>query len=83
MTPLKILHDGALVDADELTFTSDPVAPQTLQAEDGARLEFQCHLANLFKLRDKKQADGKPVYVFITKLEMKVTPPNLSEGAIK
>jgi hypothetical protein len=80
VTPLKILHEGVVVDADELTFTGDPVVPQKLKAEDGAILEFQGSLANLFKLHDKKQADGKPIYVFITKLEVRVTPPNTSEG---
>jgi hypothetical protein len=81
MTPVRILHEGELAEAQQLTFSTEgSVVSQVVLAEDGAKLEFQVGLVSLFKLLEKRQADGKPIYVFMTKLEAKITPPVVSEG---
>lgn len=73
--PVRIMHEGDLADADEVSFTGEAVASCSVIIEDGAKLEFTNHLMKVFRLRDKKQADGSAIYAFMGKVETRVTPP--------
>jgi len=82
--PVRILHDGSMVDADELTFVARSPAVANIaeaEVEDGAKVECRFQLTNLFRLRDAKQADGATVYIVMAKVETKVTPPTKTTEA--
>lgn len=79
MTPVKVPYENEVVDADQIEFNSVGGAPELLELKDGTRIEFGHQVKTVFKLRDKKKADGSPIYICSGQVNIKLTPPNSTE----
>ena len=62
MTPTKIIFNGELHMADELTFEPLRDQWQEFRLEDGTLLRVKFVLAKVVRLRDLKTPAGQPVY---------------------
>jgi hypothetical protein len=81
VTPVRLMYEGELVDADDVRFTSAGGGPpELLQLEDGTRIEFGHQVQTVFRLRDKKKEDGAPVFICAGQVKITVTPP-VNEGS--
>ena len=62
MTPTKIIFNGELRMADELTFEPLRDQWQEFRLEDGTLMRVKLVLAKVVRLRDLKAPSGQPLY---------------------
>jgi hypothetical protein len=83
MIPVKVPYENDVVDADEMGFKSTSGTPQVLELEDGSKIKFGHTVSKVFKLRDKKKEDGRPIFICVGNALIEVILPgdeNPAEG---
>jgi hypothetical protein len=71
---VKVVYEGETADAEELKFKlqNDPVS--LCELSDGASIDIRLGLKSVYRLCDKKKADGSPIYLLTGNFEAKVKP---------
>ena len=71
---VKVVYEGETADAEELKFKmqNDPVL--SCELSDGASVDIRLGLKSVYRLCDKKKADGSSIYLLTGNFEAKVKP---------
>jgi hypothetical protein len=72
---VKIIHEGEPVDAEEIDFKAISEAAGNYQLSDGASIELIHTIKRIYRLCDKKKADGSPLYIVAGEAKLIVTQP--------
>ena len=75
MNRVKVVYDGETVDADEMEFKAQAEAIRVYHVGDGAVIEIQHDVKNIYRLCDKKREDGSPIYLVTGTAILKTTRP--------
>ena len=73
---VKVVHEGETVDADEVDFRVITEEPQVYDAGDGTKIEIKHQVKKVYRLCDKKKANGEPIYLITGTAEVKSILPS-------
>ena len=60
---VKVVYEGETVDADEMRFEVVAEPPISYRLSDGTVVEIKHEVKKVFRLCDKRKADGSPIYL--------------------
>jgi len=67
---VKIIFEGQPTDAEQLLYTTDGPCVETLKVENGDNVAVTYRTLALFRMKDKKGPDGKPIYMCSMKIDI-------------
>jgi hypothetical protein len=72
---VKVIYEGETVDADEMEFKAVSEAPISYRLNDGTLIEIKHEVKKVFRLCDKKKADGSPIYLLNGTAQVRTEAP--------
>jgi len=60
---VKVVYESETVDADEIAFKEASQVVGSYELEDGTVIEIRHEVKTIYRLCDKKKADGSPIYL--------------------
>jgi hypothetical protein len=60
---VKVVYESETVDADELAFKEVAQVLGAYEIEDGTIIEIRQEVKSIYRLCDKRKADGSPIYL--------------------
>jgi len=60
---VKIVHEGETVDAEEVEFQRLSEVVGVYKLADGVTVQMKHSVKRIYRLCDKKKADGSPIYI--------------------
>lgn len=78
---VKVIYEGETVDADEMEFKAVAEPPISYQLNDGTIIEIKHEVKKVYRLCDKRKADGSPIYLLNGAAHVRTeTPKDSDEG---
>ncbi len=70
---VKVPFEGAMESAEEIGFQVESQSIGVFKIADGATIELQHTVKNIYRLADKKREDGSPIYIVTGEARLRTT----------
>ena len=76
---VKVVYEGETVDADEMEFKAIAEPPISYGLNDGTIIEIKHEVKKVFRLCEKRKADGSPIYLLSGTAQVQIESPKGDE----